>query len=287
MTTKTARYIAVVAIAVCALYALPASAQNSFEDAITQKFDSLAHLKNTTKLPGMGLGPNDAATGIMTPAGWGGYGTSIFGGVGGTYPEEYRNNKVDLIASGGFCIGDPVKFVNFAAGVNMTSPHNLSDFSGNFIVSRQLSTGNSISAGALQVFASSQQSDAPAPTFYIAYSHAVQWLPSKTPGCSALSYTIGFGNGRFLDKSPDDIKAGKGKYATGIFGSVSYEIVKHTNLSAEWDGQNLGLSLTTRPFIRSPFSVGLGAANLTRYTGNRASMVFSVGYPLSLTKRTE
>ncbi len=283
MITKTARYIAVVAIAVCALYALPASAQNTFEQAITKKFDSLWIAKSMSTVQ-TALGPNDAATGMMVPPGWGGSGTAVFGGLSGTYPEEYRDNKLDLIASAGFCAGDPVKYVNFAASVNMTSPRHLTNFSGNFIVSRQLSTGNSISAGALQVFASAQHSDAPAPTYYIAYSHAVQWLPSLTPGCSALSYTIGVGNGRFLDKSPDDIAAGKGKYATAVFGSVSYEIIKHTNVSAEWDGQNLGVSLTTRPFVKSPFSIGLGADNLTRYTGNRTSMVFSVGYPLSLTK---
>jgi hypothetical protein len=284
MITKTARYIAIVTIAVCALYARPARAQNSFEDAIKQKFDSLARQQKTTTSAGMTLGPNDAATGIMVPPGWGGSGTSLFGGLGGTYPEEYRNNKPDLIASAGICTGDPRKYVNFAAGLNMTDVHRFRDFSWNFIVSREISTGNSISAGALQAFATAKQSDAPLATFYVAYSHAVQWLPSQTPGCSALSYTIGIGNGRFLDKSPDDIAAGKGKHGTGVFGGVSYEIIKHINLSAEWDGQNLGVSVTTRPFVKTPFSIGLGAANLTRYTGDRASMVFSVGYPLSLTK---
>jgi hypothetical protein len=283
MTTKTARNIAVITIAVCALYALPARAQNSFEQAITKKFDSL-WIAQSTSAARKGIGPDDAATGIMIPSGWGGAGTAVFGGIGGTYPEVYSHRKPDLIASAGFCIGDPVKYVNFAASLNMGDVHRLKDFSGNFIVSRQLSTGNSISAGALQAFASSTLSDAASSTFYIAYSHAVQWLPSQTPGCSALSYTIGIGNGRFLDKSPDDTRAGKGEYATAVFGSVSYEIIKHTNLNAEWYGQNLGVSLTTRPFVKSPFSIGLGADNLTRYTGNHASMVFSVGYPLSLMK---
>ncbi len=284
MITKTARCIAVVAIAVCALYAPPACAQNPFEDAITKKFDSLGIAKSTNTVK-MEIGPNDAATGMMVPPGWGGSGTAIFGGVSGDYPEQYKNNKLDAIVSGGFCVGDPVKFVNFAASLNMTSPSHLQNFSGNFILSREISAGNSISAGALQAFASSKYSDAPDPTFYVAYSHAVQWAPSQTPGCSALSYTIGIGNGRFLHKSPDDIDAGKGKYGTAVFGGVSYEIIRHTNLSAEWDGQNLGISVTTRPFAKSPFSLGLGADNLTRYTGDRTSMVFSIGYPLSLTKR--
>jgi hypothetical protein len=284
MTAKFVKLIAIASIITGCLYVNKACAQNSFEDAIISKFDSLSHIKNTSTVLGQALGLNDAATGIMTPSGWGGSGTSIFGGLSGDYPEQYKNNKADLIVSGGVCTGDAQKAVNVAVGINMTDVHRFRDFSGNAIVSREISTGNSISAGALQLFASGKYSDAPAPTYYIAYSHAVQWLPSQTPGCSALSYTIGIGNGRFLDKSPDDIAAGKGKYATAVFGSVSYEILKHTNLSAEWDGQNLGVSLTTRPFPKSPFSIGIGADNLTSYTGDKTSMVFTVGYPLSLIK---
>jgi hypothetical protein len=282
MTTKFIQSLTVAAIVMGCLYVNKADAQNSFEDAITSKFDSLSRIKNTGAA--FALGPNDAATGIMVPSGWGGYGTSIFGGLSGDYPEQYTNNKPDLIVSGGVCTGNPEKAVNVAVGINMTDLHKLRDFSGNVIVSREISTGNSISAGALQLFATGKYSDSPNATFYFAYSHAVQWLPSQTPGCSALSYTIGIGNGRFLYKSPDDIAAGKGKYATAVFGSVSYEILKHTNLSAEWYGQNLGVSLTTRPFGNSPLSIGLGADNLTRYTGDKTSMIFSLGYPLSLVR---
>jgi len=268
---------------VCSLYTKTALAQTTFEQSVNRKLDSLLAANGTVSLrKQFELYPNDAMNGIMTPSGWGGYGTAVFGAIGGTYPEQYRDNKADLIASGGVCFGNPQKVVNFAASVNMTDVHNFRNFSGNFIVSRMIFTGSSISAGALQVFASKKYSDAANPTFFFAFSHAVQWANSPTPGVSALSYTLGIGNGRFLDKSPDDIKAGKGKYATAVFGSVSYEILRHVNLNGEWYGQNLGFSLTMRPFS-NPLSFGVGAANLTGYSGDRKTMVFTIGYPLSLT----
>ena len=110
-------------------------------------------------------------------------------------------------------------------------------------------------------------------------------VKSKTPGLSALSYTIGIGNGRFLLKSPYDILYGKGKYGTAVFGSISYEIFKRVNVNAEWTGMNFGISTGIRPFKGNPFSLGLAVSDLTRYTSDKPSMMFSIGYPLSLSRR--
>jgi hypothetical protein len=227
------------------------------------------------------LYPNDAMQSVMSPTGWGGYGTYIFGGIGGVYPEVYRQNKADLITSVGACTGNSLKAVNVAASLNMTDVHRFRNFSANFIISKSINSANSISAGALQMFANEQQSDAPGSTFYIAYSHAVQNILSRVPGCSKLSYTIGIGTGRFLYKSPKDVEAGRGKYGTAVFGNISYEIFAHTNMCLEWSGMNLGLSIGTRPF-KSPLSIGIGVNNLTRYSADKANIVLSVGYPLSI-----
>jgi hypothetical protein len=263
--------------------------QNAFEKDLKQQIDEfLAPRPDVAPVQenpnsGSELFPSDAPASLMTPTGFGGYGTYIFGGVGGAYPEVYRNNKADLIASAGFCVGNPESAVNFAASVNMTDVHRFSDFSGNFILSRKLFTGTSMSAGALQMFASRHHSDAPGSTFYMAISHAVQTIPSLTPGCSRLSYTIGLGSGRFYEKSPYDIAHGKGKHGTAIFGGISFEVIRHVSLNAEWTGMNLGFSAGIRPF-KSPISLGIGVANLTKYSSNGANMVFSVGLPLSLTR---
>jgi hypothetical protein len=264
------------------LYSKVSLGQNAFEYLLEKKLDSLAKAKaiyGSTELV-----PNDAMKSVMTPTGFGGFGTYVFGGFGGVYPAVYTN-KGDLVSSIGFCVGNSEKFVNFAASTNITKVTSFSDFSANFILSRKLFAGTSVSVGGLQLFAHSIQSDAPGSTFYFAFSHAMQGVKSKSPGYSGLSYTIGIGNGRFLLKSPYDILNGKGKYGTAVFGSISYEIFKRVNINAEWTGMNLGFSTGLRPFKSSPFSIGLGVSDLTRYSSDKPSMMFSVGYPLSLTRR--
>jgi hypothetical protein len=262
-------------------YADAAFAQSSFEDALQKKTDSLlarAKAKDTRDE----LLPNDVLQNLISPSGWGGYGSYIFGGIGGDAPQPY-GIKPDLIAYGGFCTGDPRKAVNVAVSMNVTNVHEVSNLSGNVQVSRQIFTGSSISAGGLQLFASKQQSDAPGSTFYVAFSHAVQWLPSRTPGSSKLTYTIGIGNGRFYDKSPWDVRAGRGEHGTAIFGSISYEILKKVNFNTEWSGMNLGCSLGVKPFA-SPLAIGFGVTNLTRYSSDKPNTSFIISYPLSVAR---
>jgi len=280
--------ICCVATIIC-LSTQAAYSQNQFEKELTQKIDNFLapapQINQQTTPTQNELYPSDAPGGILIPSGFGGYGTYLFGGIGATYPEVYlNNNKTDLITSVGACVGNPAKAVNFAASLNMTDVHKFRDFSGNFIISRILFAGTSISAGALQVFANVKQSDASGSTYFLAVTHAIQTIKSLTPGCSRLSYTIGIGSGRFYEKSPKDIAAGRGKHGTAVFGSISYELIHHVNVNAEWTGMNLGISAGVRPFP-VPLSLAVGVANLTRYTNDRANMVFSLGYPLSLNRR--
>ena len=266
-------------IALCSIYRGTAFAQNEFEDALQKKTDSLlAPLKiNNTRDE---LLPNAVLQNLISPSGWGGFGTYVFGGIGGDYPQPYRKTP-DLIAFGGFCVGDPQKAVNVAVSVNVTNVHKVTDFSGDFVISRQIFTGSSISAGGLQLFASKRESDAPGSTFYFAFSHAMQWLPSATEGSSKLTYTIGIGNGRFYTKSLQDIRAGRGAHGTAIFGSISYELIKRVNFNTEWSGTNLGCSLGIKPF-NSPLAIGIGVTDLTRYSGDKPNSTFVISYPLSV-----
>lgn len=287
MKEKITHYSLTLVLLCCALcMSITGRCQNEFEISLRKQIEALSGTSaqsTVTKNISRGLFPNDAPQAIMSPVGWGGYGTSLFGSVGGAYPEVYTASKVDLIASAGMCFGNPIKAVNVAASINLTDVHRFRDFSGNISISRMIFKGTSVSVGGFQLFANAKQSDAPGPTFYVAISHAVQTLPSETEGCSKLSYTIGIGSGRFVLKSPKDIAEGKGKYGTAVFGSISYEVFQHVNLSAEWSGMNLGLSVGMHPF-KNLFSFGVGVTNLTRNTSDKPNMVFVIGYPLSLTK---
>lgn len=271
--------IAFFAIVLFSIFSGAAFCQDAFEKALAKKVDSLLAPVKVQQ-----LFPDDALQTITTPSGFGGYGTYIFGNMGGVYPQVY-SKKADLIASGGFSVGDPVKAINFAASVNMGDVSQQKDFSYNFSLSKVIFTGSSISVGALQLFSNPHQTDIPGNTYYFAFSHAVQTLPSETAGSSKLTYTIGIGNGRFYLKSYRDIEAHKPEYGTAVFGSISYELIHHVNLDAEWDGNNLGLSLGIRPF-KNPLSIGIGAANLTRNSSDQPNMVFTIGYPLSLSRHT-
>jgi hypothetical protein len=268
-------------IVLCSICRERAFCQSDFEKALEKKVDSLLAPIKTDSRDGQ-LVPDDAPQSLTIPSGWGGYGSYVFGSIGGVYPQTYQK-KADLIASGGFCTGNPITGINFAAGINMADVHRLQDFSANFIISRVVSAGSSISAGGLQLFASQQYSDASGSTFYFAFSHAVQTLPSKTPGTSRLNYTIGIGSGRFYIKSADDVKSGRGRNGTALFGGVSYEIVHHVNLITEWSGMNLAVSAGLRPF-KNALSVSMGIANLTRYSNDKRNFVFNFGYPLSLSR---
>lgn len=261
-----------------------AFSQNSFEKDLRKKMDSLISEKGQIVI-GQNMLPNNSVASIMTPSGWGSYGTYIFGVLGGIYPAGYTD-KADLIGSAGITFGSPAKAVNVAASVNVARVSEFQDFSVNLVLSREIFKSSSISVGGLQLFADDKISDAPYHTYYVAFSHAVQTVKSKRPGFAALSYTIGFGTGRFLLKSPWDIEAGKGKYGTGVFGSISYEIFKQVNINAEWSGLNLGFSTGFRPIRNNNLTFGLGIYNLTKYTGDRAGVIATVGLPISLDRKS-
>lgn len=274
---------------VCVLFISPKLllAQHPFEKSLRRKMDSLIAEKGEVRLTNFVILPNNSVQSIMTPSGWGGgNATYLFAVVGGVFPALYTDpEKADLIAAAGLSFGSPVKYVNVSASVNTTRVSELRDFSVNLILSRQIFRGSSISIGGLQLLASPSVSDAAGGTYYIAFSHAVQSVRSKTPGYSGLGYTIGYGNGRFLHKSPLDSAAGKGRYGTGFFANVSYEIIRQININAEWSGMNLGFSSGVRPLKGSPLTIGFGIYNLTKYAGDRIQFIGSIGMPVSLDRK--
>jgi hypothetical protein len=233
------------------------------------------------KVRNLGLGASGAMGSLMVPTGYGGSGLSLFGGIGGAYPQVY-SDAADLGGAVGVSFGNPVSFVNVAASINVMDISKLNNYSGNVTLSKRLDGGSSVAGGLLNLFSSKAISDFAKTSYYIAFSHSVQSLPSKTPGSSRLTYTVGVGNGRFYEKSALDISNGKGRYGTAVFANVSYEILQNINLNAEWTGLNMGLSLGVRPFKTTPLSLGVGVTNLTNYSGDKSNMVFSVGFPVAL-----
>lgn len=271
------------------LFPKTVGAQNIFEGGLRMKMDSLIAEKGPTNFSGQVLLPNNSVQSLMTPSGWGGgNSTYIFGVIGGVFPTMYVDPNVgDLVAAVGISGGDPKKYVNASASINISRVDNFKDFSFNLILSRQIFKGSSISVGALSLFADAKVSDAPDASYYVAFSHAVQSVRSRSSGYSGLGYTIGYGVGRFLYKSPWDERNGKGRLGTGFFANVSYEVMRQINLNAEWSGMNLGFSSGVRPIRGSALTFGFGVFNLTKYSGDRVQYIGSLGLPISLGKRIE
>jgi hypothetical protein len=230
------------------------------------------------------LYPNIAGKGMMTPTGWGSLGNYAFVYLGGTFPQVYTSHA-DLVAGVGAGIGNCYKTVSLSGILNINNVSGINTCSASFFLGRHLATGSSMSAGAMHLFAD-KKSDAGA-SYFLAFSHAVQTLPSKTAGYARLCYSIGAGTGRFYDKSSSDIVAGKGRKGTAVFANISYAILKNININAEWSGLNFGVAVAWRPLlpIKFPFNlpaICIGLADLTRFSGQRPRLVISVGHAFSL-----
>lgn len=269
------------------LYIGNAFAQTEFEKVLSLKMDSLEAQQTKFVSRSSFVFPSNNLQSITTPSGWGGgNATYLFAVLGAIYPSFYtEGKKADMIGAAGISFGNSYKFVNISASVNITRVSEVRDFSANIVVSKQLFKSSSISVGGLQLFASESVSDAPENTYYVAFSHAIRGERSKKTGNAAWSYTIGFGTGRFLRKSPDDVASGKGKYGTGVFANVSYEVIPRLNFNAEWSGLNLGFSMGVRPMEDSSITVGFGVFNLTNYSGDRTTYMATVGIPVFLSKK--
>ena len=251
-------------------------AQDSFLDSLKSPSNTEYGFEQSVRLY-----PNGISKSIITPTAWGGQSTYLFAVFAGTYPQSYLN-VTDLVSAVGIGLGNSYKIVHLIAMLNINDVSSIDNFSFTFITTRNIGKGSSISLGGFHLFRDKIKSDSRS-SFYFALSHAVQTLPSKLTGFSKLSYTIGFGNGRFYEKSIHDIRNGKTSKGTAIFGNISYEILKNGNIIIEWTGINLGVAMAWRPFTKMPI-ICLGVADLTRNSGDKPRLVFSFGQSFNLKK---
>lgn len=228
------------------------------------------------------LYPNSAGKSLMTPAGWGAKGKFIFVGLGGVYPRDYFN-ETDLIAVAGFGAGNSSKAVSIAAAININDVSKFGNYSLSLFATHTFKDGGSIGAGGLHLFPNHHLSDSRS-SFYLRYSRTVQNVPSIVKGYSKINYTIGAGSGRFAKNSEKDIETGKNKYGTILFGNISYEVIKNANINLEWSGVNLCVTAGIRPLPTLP-AINFGVANLTRYSGDKAHIVFGFSYAFYLPEK--
>jgi hypothetical protein len=213
----------------------------------------------------------DAQT-VVTPSGWGASNNTIFAGVTYVPDQVYAEGASDGSAVIGVGLGNPFRNVGFEYSARMNDISTQGEYSHFLKLHKYLGKGTSLAVGGMHLL--------PAPTtdgissFYVALSHALQ-IRSSVPGSSLLNINIGYGDGRFANKSPRDILEGKGSKGTGVFGSLAYNMFLNHSLIVEWSGINLHVAVNSRPFKRIPFFLKASLVDLTSYSGDGARLMVS------------
>lgn len=240
-----------------------------------QESSSIIEAQSTYNISNILL-PNSAGKAMTTPSAWGAWGGMFFVGAGLTSPQVYSKDD-DGGASFGFGFGNPSKNlgIQLSESVMDLSEHN--NYSTGIKIHRYLGSGTAIAIGAEHLFADKDESDSDE-SYYIVVSRASQKLSSPSnPNISRMHVSLGFGSGRFAEKTEMDEIKGKGRKGTILFGSFAFEIIKNTNLVIEWNGTNLAAGITITPFKNVPFGISLGAADLTSNSGDGTRFIASTG----------
>ena len=219
--------------------------------------------------------PNQAATTLATPSGWGAWGNTIFVGGGITSPAPYSDNS-DGAATVGFGVGNPAENLGLQISATMNDLSGQDNVSYGAVLHRYLGHGTSVAVGGENLFRDKDESDV-GESYYLAFGHAFQGVVSDAPGQSGLHGSIGVGNGRFAHKSPRDVEDGKGERGSYVFGALAYEIFANTNVILEWSGLNLNAGVAVAPFENFPLGVTLGAADLTDNSGDGVRFIGAAG----------
>jgi len=230
--------------------------------------------------------PNIHGKSLTTPVGRGAAYGSFFAGIGGTDPAPYAD-KGDGALGFGIGVGNPVKNLGLQVSIASLDLSSWDRYALNLKVHRYLGASNSIAIGVenltIQASASPTDSDA---SYFIVFSQGVQdcGVINRKSNKTKLHYSIGIGNGRFRDKSRNDIYAGKGKHGTTIFGNVAYELFNELNVICDWNGVNLnaGVSKAISLGDKAAMVLTVGVADLTDISGDGARLIGGVGAGIML-----
>ncbi len=223
--------------------------------------------------------PNSHPKSFMTPTGWGASNGMIFFGMGITAPAPYSPNN-DGAMMLGVGIGDPYENLGFQVGV---VNYDISDWQRiglNMQLHRYLGSGSSIGVGAEHIMITGKELSDVDESYYVVFSQGLldKAQVNQEVTRTKLHYSIGVGKGRFSEKSPDDVAAGKGEHGTWVFGNVAYELFDNFNVICEWTGTNLNAAVGKTFFISNsvPVCVTVGLADLTENSGDGVRLIAGI-----------
>ncbi|MEO3480733.1 hypothetical protein AAFO90_24175 [Phaeobacter sp. CAU 1743] len=197
--------------------------------------------------------------------------------VGGVSRVPWTNDP-DAGLGLGLGFGNSFEGLGVSMGVSLNDLSDLNNqdrTSFGFQISRYLFDGLSIGVGAENLFVKETDGEA---SPYIVASWAFDSVNAPFPFEGVL--TVGVGGGRFAHKSPRDTAEGKGRYATALFGGLSFRTSNTTSVIADWNGRNLSLGASWR-LSESPIAFKIGVRDLTNFSGDGPRLTGSVSVALA------
>lgn len=213
-----------------------------------------------------------------SPVAFGASTGDVFIGINGATtdgPGDFIGGvDVDGSMAIGTGMGDPVEAVAVEMAVNIISLTDSFGDSGALALklhrmvgdrgSIAIGTENSIAWGEAQDVV-----DATTETLYAAYSHYFQLNPDNPSNPGGLMITVGVGQGRLGQvDNPEDMAP---------FIAAGYNINRQVSVIADYSGEAANLGLSFVPFRQMPFSVVVGATDVTEERGDTEFAV-GVGY---------
>lgn len=230
--------------------------------------------------------PNDYGKSLTTPVAWGAGAGTIFFGAGATSRVPYVKGPAfsthvgDAAAAVGFGLGNPEDFVGLQTSLTQYDISQFNVWGMSFQMSRTLTSSQAIAVGVQEIMLSKGENVSR--SYYAVYSQGL--LPNSSTGKAKLHYSLGVGKGLYSDKPLQDQVRGKGEHGSYVFGNVAYELFNEFNVISDWNGMNLNAGVSKTFFLTKsiPLVITVGAADLTRNTGEDARMIIGVGTGINL-----
>lgn len=190
---------------------------------------------------------------------------------GGGYQNRTRGTQVsDGSVSAGLGFGDSQKYVGLEAIVSLLDLSGFNRGSVNLKLHRNLPSGFAVGVGREGTLVWGLPTDSA--SWFGAVSK-IFFLSDETKWFSALTFTIGAGNGRFnVNNNINQI---------GFFGTAAVRVKEPVAIILDWTGQNLNAGLSITPIRTVGLFINPALVDLTSTTGNGVRFVLSGGLAMS------
>lgn len=221
---------------------------------------------------------------IANPNGYGADGRTLF--VSASYQRRTRFTKTNDGELGlGIGVGNAVKSVGIELAYTLNTFGTSQDFgSGAFSIKvhRRISEDFAVAAGWNQ-FASilinpKVPFDYPKNSYYVVATKVFKTRPYISQPFSRVAVTLGVGSGQFLpfDKIQAAVARDEAPTGLGIFGSLSFRVLRPVSAIVEWTGQDLGVGLSIVPFKNIPLVMTPAIRDITG-AGDGARFIMGAG----------